>query len=1173
MTFDNPPPDFSKWTLDHPDSDKEVGFGFDDGTINNFYNNKNSTDYDAGALLVILKTKLRPLTDQQVLELRTFMNSTTTSSTSQVRNNFCKCVHDTAKHSMIRHESTVKLINFLESGSIPDDAVIRTRTFLADLYNHFAYSPGNNFLDSTEGKELMYVFAAQIRAEFTNKESMSRYSLLQYLARVFTGTLPMTDTDGEEDTRFKMTVYPNNHIQYESVLVLCGSMINQFFKNEFLSWSGTGKSKVVIISQSSTGIDGRLVLRKHADRAVSPDGANDDMNNNPPSTSTPSENTRNRNKRSSATNIGGSQSPKKTRKRDGSGSLSGSEYNTDDDEDMDDNEEQDETMGDMDEIVTNNEIVTEGGRNSTGTDWNEDHYKDDKKWDKKGYSEELCEFRRKGEWTTPAACMDSSQRGCLYQNMVTLTKTFARFSQRPGKNWASQEWVLIQLTDINGVGVKGPTHRRNKTAVNAYGRKEGIAKYNEWLEDTKEGGDQFVTRSTSSLSDFRMLWTTKEEDEEGLHSNDEESEDILKDDDDDDEQGDNVYEPPFDDNAPDDIRKDNDDDEQVDNVDKSPLADNPPVETTSTVTTEQSSSSSIKFPPHCGIEGATTTTVVSAPPSSSSKNSPVGSGSLFHSTIGPLDVIAEEGEEESEKEDNVKNHEDTPNFADPPDDAIVTGISKEVENNVGKEKDDVNKKDISTLPFTSQGRGITVIDFNPVEIRLLELAFDDDLSPRDLRNKALLYGMEDFYNCQKIIHRMKGEFMYTYKKRVTECVNGVDVEVDVEISDVYVGEPDLSEEEMRLLELAHDGTTPPSVPDVVDDTPLQSELAHDESTLPAVPVVVVDTRLTSDTGVESDNELGDIVATANKLTNASSTDMKNSTKKKVSKKKKKKKKKKVQFIAPSTSSATNAVDGPQTFIAPSTASATIVGAGAEAMMPPPTTTETTKTVGGSSGGDAILPSFSNFIAPATSSATNAVDGPQTFIAPSTASATIVGAGAEAMMPPPTTTETTKTVGGSSGGDAILPSFLNFIAPATSSATNAVDGRNKATTETAGGSSNGTIDTPTQVSIKGIAEWNLAQEREAANAAKSESGEKILDQTSAEISKNVLAETAQGSNAIASKLDGDDSSSSSSSGSNSSSSSSSGSKSSSGSSSSDSESESESGSIKETTESSTSTNKK
>jgi hypothetical protein len=177
------------------------------------------------------------------------------------------------------------------------------------------------------------------------------------------------------------------------------------------------------------------------------------------------------------------------------------------------------------------------------------------------------------------------------------------------------------------------------------------------------------------------------------------------------------------------------------------------------------------------------------------------------------------------------------------------------------------------------------------------------------------------------------------------------------------------------------------------------------------------------------------------------------------------------------------------------------------------------------------------------------------------------------MPPPTTTETTKTVGGSSGGDAILPSFSNFIAPATSSATNAVDGRNKATTETAGGSSNGTIDTSTQVSIKGIAEWNLAQEREAANAAKSESGEKILDPTSAEISKNVLAETAQGSNAIASKLDGDDSSSSSSSGSNSSSSSSSGSKSSSGSSSSDSESESESGSIKETTESSTSTNKK
>ena len=46
-------------------------------------------------------------------------------------------------------------------------------------------------------------------------------------------------------------------------------------------------------------------------------------------------------------------------------------------------------------------------------------------------------------------------------------------------------------------------------------------------------------------------------------------------------------------------------------------------------------------------------------------------------------MIAEEGGEESEKEDDDEDNEDTPNFADPSDDAKATGISKEVENNVG----------------------------------------------------------------------------------------------------------------------------------------------------------------------------------------------------------------------------------------------------------------------------------------------------------------------------------------------------------------------------------------------------------------------------------------------------------------------------------------------------------
>jgi hypothetical protein len=94
------------------------------------------------------------------------------------------------------------------------------------------------------------------------------------------------------------------------------------------------------------------------------------------------------------------------------------------------------------------------------------------------------------------------QRRNLIKVIETITKMFARYSQRPGTGWPEQEWVLLQLTKINGVGDKCPNSHRSKTAVNAYGRKEGIAKYNSWCTNTKEGGDGFENRSTSSLDEF-----------------------------------------------------------------------------------------------------------------------------------------------------------------------------------------------------------------------------------------------------------------------------------------------------------------------------------------------------------------------------------------------------------------------------------------------------------------------------------------------------------------------------------------------------------------------------------------------------------------------------------------------------------------------------------------------
>ena len=94
----------------------------------------------------------------------------------------------------------------------------------------------------------------------------------------------------------------------------------------------------------------------------------------------------------------------------------------------------------------------------------------------------------------------------------TVAKKFARYSQRPGTGWPEQEWVLLQLTEINGVGDIGNNCHQSKTAVNAYGRKEGIAKFNSWCTSTKEGGDGFVNRSTSCLEEFKSFWKSTEED-------------------------------------------------------------------------------------------------------------------------------------------------------------------------------------------------------------------------------------------------------------------------------------------------------------------------------------------------------------------------------------------------------------------------------------------------------------------------------------------------------------------------------------------------------------------------------------------------------------------------------------------------------------------------------------
>jgi hypothetical protein len=96
--------------------------------------------------------------------------------------------------------------------------------------------------------------------------------------------------------------------------------------------------------------------------------------------------------------------------------------------------------------------------------------------------------RAVGRFMLTLSATQIHQRRNLKNVIQTITKMFARYSQRPGTGGPEQEWVLLQLTDINGVGGKDPKNHRSKTAVNAYGRKEGITKYNKQLVDQYKGG-------------------------------------------------------------------------------------------------------------------------------------------------------------------------------------------------------------------------------------------------------------------------------------------------------------------------------------------------------------------------------------------------------------------------------------------------------------------------------------------------------------------------------------------------------------------------------------------------------------------------------------------------------------------------------------------------------------
>lgn len=544
MVINNPPPDFSAWVSDMLNLNGNrvrCESKPDDEAILQFYDSESIAEYDAKGLLHILKNKLPPLDDEGLKQLAKYMNSTRkVHGNNRTANSFSSCVNIVAKFVIFWDDKLRVCIKYLEkrmetplSPNKDAKVVSNVREHLAKAFKDFPYSPDNPYVSTEDRIEKLVhnLFGTQICALFMKAETeyLDRDTLLHQLAQIFTGTKPYHDA--EDFTKsYSLTLFPHNYIFYEMVLVMCGTMITRFVDANYLKWSIQFQKNVLKVSHRYSGKEGLITFVSQLEGTQ--------VASHPPPIPIPSivKNSKDGPPASRTRFSTNSTTPilKKyyeSEEDDNDNLKVGEDRNVKESTHVEDDVYESEEDDNDDRSVVDDDVkvgadgnekeddlkeiddVTQHDGNMGGSDWNDSLYADDSLWDNKNFNHVLGEWRGKSKWTTPAACMDTTQRTTLEGRISTLSQAFARFSQRPGKDWPEQEWALVQLTDINGIGDKNPKNRRTKTAVNAYGRPEAIIKYNKWLTDTKEGGEQFVNRTASTLKDLKVLWKSREENE------------------------------------------------------------------------------------------------------------------------------------------------------------------------------------------------------------------------------------------------------------------------------------------------------------------------------------------------------------------------------------------------------------------------------------------------------------------------------------------------------------------------------------------------------------------------------------------------------------------------------------------------------------------------------------
>jgi hypothetical protein len=235
-----PYPDLTGWENDLSNLNTNTQTRDDDETIKDFYNNNKNVEYDATQLLHILETKSPPLTDDELTTLQSFIATPHVLGNNDTTNSFGECVCTVANFTLQWHKANVKSIKYLERYSVNHLHSKKNQNKMGSQVRKTIATQGVPLLTPSSlrghhsGKVYVYSIWFLNRGivyAFTNEARVVRYTLLQRLAQLFTGTNSYHGANHQE----KLSFFPRNYLHYKLALVMCRTIIDKFIREGYLN--------------------------------------------------------------------------------------------------------------------------------------------------------------------------------------------------------------------------------------------------------------------------------------------------------------------------------------------------------------------------------------------------------------------------------------------------------------------------------------------------------------------------------------------------------------------------------------------------------------------------------------------------------------------------------------------------------------------------------------------------------------------------------------------------------------------------------------------------------------------------------------------------------------------------------------------------------------------------